>query len=96
MFDDANPNTYVGNRKDPPAGSGLPPTSSELFNIKSIQRAGYPIVTWTVNDKARMLELMRLGINGIISDRPDLLRQAVEEFDANGDGVAETFSALMD
>ena len=88
MFDDANPNTYVGNRKDPPAGSGLPPTSSELFNIKSIQRAGYPIVTWTVNDKARMLELMRLGINGIISDRPDLLRQAVEEFDANGDGVA--------
>ena len=35
-----------------------------------------------------MLELMRLGINGIISDRPDLLRQAVEEFDANGDGVA--------
>jgi glycerophosphoryl diester phosphodiesterase len=39
-----------------------------------------------VNTKERMLELMKLGVNGIISDRPDLLRQAAEEFDANGDG----------
>ena len=30
-----------------------------------------------------MIELMKLGVNGIISDRPDLLRQAVREFDAN-------------
>ena len=45
---------------------------------------------WTVNDKARMFELMRLGIDGIISDSPDLLRQAVEEFDANNDGTRAT------
>jgi glycerophosphoryl diester phosphodiesterase len=87
MLDDANPNTFIDNRKEPPAGSGLKPASSEIFNVGSIQRAGYPVVVWTVDDKARMLELMRLGVNGIISDRPDLLRQAVEEFDANGDGT---------
>src|SRR5262245_12243374 len=87
MLDDGNPDTFVDNRKAPPAGSGLKPASSEIFNVGAIQRAGYPVVVWTVNDKPRMLELMRLGVNGIISDRPDLLRQAVEEFDANGDGT---------
>jgi glycerophosphoryl diester phosphodiesterase len=91
MLDDANPNTFVDNRKEPPAGSGLKAASSEIFNIGSMQRAGYPVVVYTVNDKARMLELMRLGVNGIISDRPDLLRQAVEEFDANRDGTPGDF-----
>jgi glycerophosphoryl diester phosphodiesterase len=91
MLDDANPNTFIDNRKEPPAGSGLKPASSEIFNVGAIQRAGYPVVVWTVNDKARMLELMRLGVNGIISDRPDLLRQAAEEFDANGDGAPGDF-----
>jgi len=87
MLDDANLDTFIDNRKEPPAGSGLKPASSEIFNVGSLQRAGYPVVVWTVNDKPRMLELMRLGVNGIISDRPDLLRQAVEEFDANQDGA---------
>lgn len=86
MLDDNNPNTFVPSRANPLAGSGLRPASSDIFNVRSIQSAGYPIVTWTVNDKPRLLELMRLGVNGIISDRPDLLRQAVEECDANGDG----------
>ena len=91
MLDDNNANTFVGNRKTPPAGSGLATASSEIFNIKSIQSAGFPVVTWTVNDKARMLELMKLGVNGIISDRPDVLLQAVREFDANGDGIQGDF-----
>jgi glycerophosphoryl diester phosphodiesterase len=63
----------------------------DIFNIKSLQKAGYPILTWTVNDKPRMLELMKLGLNGIISDRPDLLLQAVREFDANKDGLPGDF-----
>ena len=45
----------------------------------------------TVNDQARLLELMGLSVNGIISARPDLLRQAVEAFDANGDGTPGDF-----
>ena len=61
--------------------------SSEIFNVTSIKNAGYPVVTWTVNTKERMLELMKLGVNGIISDRPDLLREALKEFDANNDGT---------
>ena len=38
-----------------------------------------------------MLELLRLGVNGIISDRPDLLRQVAQEFDANNDGIPGDF-----
>ncbi len=91
MLDDANPNAFVDNRKTPPAGSGLTAASSDIFNVRSIQSAGYPVVTWTVNDKPRMLELMKLGVNGIISDRPDLLLQAAREFDANNDGVPGDF-----
>lgn len=91
MLADGNPDTFIDNRSAPPEGSGLVPASSEIFDIASMQRAGYPIVTWTVNDKARMLELMQLGVKGIVSDRPDLLRQAVEEFDADGDGTPGDF-----
>lgn len=91
MLADDNPETVVGDRENPPASSGLAKASSEVFDIGSIQRAGYPIVTWTVNDKDRMLELMGLGVNGIISDRPDLLRKAVEEFDADSDGIPGDF-----
>lgn len=91
MFDDGNTNSFIDNRQAPPTGSGLSPASSEVFNITSIKNAGYPIVTWTVNDKPRMLELMKLKVNGIISDRPDLLLEAVTEFDANGDGTAGDF-----
>jgi len=87
MLDDGNSATVTGDRETPPAGSGLAQASSDIFNVQSLHTAGYSIVTWTVDNKARMFELMRLGVDGIISDRPDLLRQAVEEFDDNGDGI---------
>jgi glycerophosphoryl diester phosphodiesterase len=91
LLDDDDPKTFAESRQKPAIGSGLASASSEIFNIPSIQGAGYPIVVWTVNDKTRILELMKLGVNGIISDRPDLLRQAVEGYDANGDGIAGDF-----
>lgn len=66
---------------------GLQKAASDIFDVSSIKQAGYPVVTWTVNDKPRMLDLMKLGVSGIISDRPDLLLEAVREYDANGDGT---------
>ncbi|WP_233202935.1 esterase-like activity of phytase family protein [Chitinimonas sp. BJB300] len=70
---------------------GLMPATSEVFDVASLKSAGYPVITWTVNEKARMLELMKAGVTGIISDRSDLLLQAVQEFDANNDGVPGDF-----
>jgi glycerophosphoryl diester phosphodiesterase len=81
MLDDGNASTFIDNRSTPPAGSGLQPASSDIFNVASIQSAGYPVVAYTVNDKARMLELMKLGVKGLISDRPDVLHAAVKEFE---------------
>lgn len=72
------------NRKAPvfsPWESLLAEGPSELFDVQAIGGAGYPVVTWTVNDPRRMVDLMRLGVDGIISDRPDLLRAAVAQFD---------------
>jgi len=91
MLDDGNPDTVTGLRETPPVGSGLAEADSGVFNLQSIQSAGYPVVTWTVNTKERMVELLRLGVNGVISDRPDLLLQAVQEFDANNDGTPGDF-----
>jgi len=75
---DINAHYARGNNPQP----GLTPAASDVFDVRVLQRAGYPIIAWTVNDKARMLTLLKLGINGIISDRPDILWAAVEEYDA--------------
>lgn len=57
-------------------------------DVKAIQQAGYPVVVWTVNDPGRMGELLQLGVDGVISDRPDLLMQEVtkagKKIDAQG------------
>ncbi|MDC0720313.1 esterase-like activity of phytase family protein [Nannocystis bainbridge] len=65
----------------------------ELFAIDSLRAAGFPVVVWTVNEVARMHALMRLGVDGIISDRPDLLYQAARSFDGDGDGVSDFVDA---
>lgn len=43
----------------------------------AVQKAGFPVVVWTVNDPTVMAELLAKRVDGIISDRPDLLREAV-------------------
>ncbi len=38
---------------------------------------GYRVNTWTVNDPARAFELRNLGVDGIISDDPDVILKAL-------------------
>ena len=40
---------------------------------------GLPVVVWTVNERADMIRLIEMGVDGIISDRPDILRDAMAE-----------------
>jgi glycerophosphoryl diester phosphodiesterase len=87
MLNDEDPNTVAETRKTPPAGSGLTEASSEIFDVKSLHAAGYPVVPYTINAEDRMKALLTLGVDGIISDRPDLLFKAVAAFDANSDGT---------
>jgi glycerophosphoryl diester phosphodiesterase len=84
MLADANPATNADGR-DPAS------VSSEIFNVANLHAAGYKVVPYTVNDPAAMDKLLALGVDGIISDRSDLLYQHIAAFDANHDGTPGDF-----
>ena len=69
-----------------PSSDGPAGPNAGLLSVKSLQAGGFSVVPWTVNDPAGMKALLKLGVDGLISDRPDLLYQAVSDFDADGDG----------
>lgn len=50
--------------------------------ISESHRLGLPVVVWTVDKPADMARLIDMGVDGIISDRPDLLRKV-----ASGKGM---------
>ena len=47
--------------------------------IDESHRLGLPVVVWTVDKPADMARMIDIGVDGIISDRPDLLRQVAGE-----------------
>jgi glycerophosphoryl diester phosphodiesterase len=50
-------------------------TTSKL--IKTSHNLGLPVVPWTVNEKPDMAKLIDMGVDGLISDYPDRLRDVV-------------------
>jgi glycerophosphoryl diester phosphodiesterase len=50
-------------------------------SIDRIHRAGKVIHVWTIDDPEEMERLIDLGVDGIITDRPDLLREVLIECD---------------
>ena len=48
-------------------------------DVSQLHKAGFQIVPWTTNDPEKMRALINLRVDGIISDRPDLLRAVVKE-----------------
>lgn len=55
------------------------PTKDSGINLKSrllikgAQRIGMDVHYWTINDEETMKELIDLGVDGLITDRPDLM-----------------------
>ncbi len=49
--------------------------------INQIKQEGYDVWVYTVNKEKTIRKLIRRGVTGIFSDRPDLLRQVVLERD---------------
>jgi glycerophosphoryl diester phosphodiesterase len=47
--------------------------------VEACRAAGLQLVVWVVNDPAQMRHFIKLGVDGIITDRPDLLRLALSE-----------------
>ena len=53
--------------------SGLRMVSKRF--LKAAHRRGVPVQCWTINDPEKMRELIALGVDGITTDRPDLLKE---------------------
>lgn len=43
--------------------------------LRAARRLGIEVHVWTVNDPAAMRALLDLGVDGLLTDRPDLLRE---------------------
>ncbi|WP_456598858.1 glycerophosphodiester phosphodiesterase family protein [Blastococcus sp. SYSU DS0616] len=55
----------------------VPFTTPEL--VDAAHAAGMDVVPWTVNDRPTMEHLIGIGVDGLITDRPDLLREILAE-----------------
>ncbi len=64
------------------AGSDALHPEKRLVNQKYMSWArerGYRVNVWTVDDPAEMKRLIALGVDGIITNRPDVLREVLEK-----------------
>ena len=59
-----------------PLRHGRVPIVTARF-VGAAHRAGLPVHVWTVNDEPTMHQLLDLGVDGIMTDRPRLLRDVL-------------------
>ena len=64
--------------------------------LKDLQAKGFRVVPWTTNDPDKMRSLIRMGVDGIISDRPDLLQQVLKDERAKATGEQQERLARFD
>jgi glycerophosphoryl diester phosphodiesterase len=48
--------------------------------IRVAHRAGKPVYVWTVDDPARMIRMIGLGVDGLITNRPDVARAVLDRY----------------
>ena len=59
-----------------PEWSGFTPIVTRRF-VTAAHRAGIPVKVWTVNAAEDMRRLLAVGVDGLITDRPDVARSVV-------------------
>jgi len=65
-------------------------------NVAELHKAGFRVVPWTTNDPAKMKALIALRVDGIISDRPDILQSMVKEERLAAGSEAAAYFASFD
>jgi glycerophosphoryl diester phosphodiesterase len=48
--------------------------------IRTAHRAGKLVYVWTVDDPARMVRMIGLGVDGLITNRPDIAREVLDRY----------------
>ena len=61
----------------PTKNSGINLASKRVIN--SAHRRNMAVHYWTINDKEEMKHLVELGADGLITDRPDLMKEVLRE-----------------
>ena len=61
-----------------PVRHGAVPVTSERL-IRGSHRAGWPVHVWTIDEPDEMHRLLDLGVDGIMTDRPETLRDVFVE-----------------
>lgn len=61
-----------------PARYGSVPVVTPAF-VRRAHRHGLQVHVWTVNDPDEMRRLLDLGVDGIVTDRADLLKEVLQE-----------------
>jgi glycerophosphoryl diester phosphodiesterase len=56
--------------------------------VAAAHRRGLAVHVWTIDDEAEMIRLLDLGVDGIMTDRPTLLRAVLRRRGVWGDGGA--------
>jgi glycerophosphoryl diester phosphodiesterase len=60
----------------PPAWGGIPVVTGRL--LRAARARGIQVHVWTIDEEAAMHRLLDLGVDGIMTGRPGLLRQVLE------------------
>ena len=50
----------------------------DAAKLKEAHELGLKVLAWTVNDPAAMARMIDLGVDGLVTDRPDLARQVMD------------------
>jgi glycerophosphoryl diester phosphodiesterase len=70
------------------------PLATRRF-VRRVHAANRDVYVWTVNDPAWMLAAMSRGVDGLITDRPDVARDVIRKRAAMSDGERVMVSLLV-
>lgn len=60
----------------PVSAGGIPVVTKRL--VREAIRKNVSVQVWTINDEVEMRRLVGLGVNGIMTDRPDVLKRVLQ------------------
>lgn len=62
----------------------------DAAQVKEAQGLGLTVLAWTVNDPAQIARMLDLGVDGIVTDRPDRVRDEMRRRGMGLPAVAPT------